>query len=256
LTDEGAAIAFSPDGRTVASIADKRIQLRELSSGQVRRWFDRSDGNNNYRRAIAFAPDGRSLITGEQWGEALIWNVTGFDRPPEPARPSDIESLLVDLTDGQAGRAFSAVWGLVLAGDAALPLLEQRLKLPPPGPVEPDRLKRLIANLDAADFRTREQATQELEGLGGEAEKALRALLADRPPLEVRIRAEQVLARIVERGGKLPQEMFRLRGVEVLEYLATPAARQVLAELTRHDRDPALKEDARRSLQRLQRKGK
>ena len=114
--------------------------------------------------------------------------------------------MMVALTDGQATPAYGAMWRLVAAGKDVVPPLAERLKQPLPVPIDDARLKKLLADLDSSDFHVRDRVTLELECLGREAEKALRALLADGPPLEVRVRVEQILKRIADRGGKLPHE--------------------------------------------------
>jgi hypothetical protein len=63
-------------------------------------------------------------------------------------------------------------------------------------PVDPRLLDRLIAELDHNRFEVREQAAEALHKLGSPARCALEKLLAGRPPLEVRERAERVLTKI------------------------------------------------------------
>lgn len=245
----GTCLVFSPDGRTVAGYDQKGICLSELGTGQVRLLANlHENGYGAY--VIAFGPSGRTVITGESYGEGLVWNITGIDGAPPALRASDLDGLMLSLTDGQAAPAYSAMWRLVAAGKDAVPRLAERLKQPLPIPIDDARLKKLLAELDSSDFHVRDRVTLELECLGREAEKALGALLKDAPPLEVRVRVEQILKRIADRGGKLPHELFRLRAVEVLENIGSPEAVQALEELA-GKADPQLKQDMQQSLIRM-----
>jgi hypothetical protein len=114
----------------------------------------------------------------------------------------------------------------------------------------PGRLARLIADLDADSFDAREKASEELGKLGQVAEPALRGILEGKPSLEVRRRAEQLLARL---GGNetTPDSLRIIRAVEALELLGTPLARRVLADLARGEAETPLTREANATLKRL-----
>src|SRR5439155_11841358 len=84
-------------------------------------------------------------------------------RPVELAA-GDVDAAWDDLAGTDAPRAYRAVWRLAVAPDQAVPLLKQNLR--PVAPINEKQAGRLIADLDADDFATREKATIELEGLG------------------------------------------------------------------------------------------
>jgi WD40 repeat protein len=86
-----ACLAFSPDGRTQAVAVDltpgtqvgdensqsyqARIHLWDVASRSRRGSFD--GGHQATVRALSFAPDGRTLISGGADGTAVVWEVCG-----------------------------------------------------------------------------------------------------------------------------------------------------------------------------------
>src|SRR5207249_1507202 len=97
---------------------------------------------------------------------------------------------------------------MVAAARSSVTFLAERLR--PKEPVENDRLKRLIAELDSDEFKVRTRASQELEELGELAETALRKALAGTLSPEARQRLENLLHK-VEAGILSPKQLLRLR---------------------------------------------
>jgi WD40 repeat protein len=243
------AIALSPDEKTLAAAGDyNTIHLWELASGKERGRFT---GHRERIRALAFSPNGRLLASGGQDCTALVWDVTG--RCPNgkwssrDVRPGEIERLWTDLGSTDAIRAHRALWALAAARQS-VPFLAERLR--PVPRVEDERLTRLIADLDSAQFQVRSRAKKELEQLGELAEPALRKALAGTLSPEVRRQLKLVL----DQGTSRPlssEQLHLLRAVEVLEQIGTPGARQVLEVLTTGAPGAGLTHEARASLERL-----
>lgn len=77
-------VAFSPDGRTLASSGgnqDTDIALWEMPSGRLRRRL-RVPAKDNYwpwTNAMVFSPDGKKLLTADVRGTLHLWNVAAGD---------------------------------------------------------------------------------------------------------------------------------------------------------------------------------
>jgi hypothetical protein len=135
----------------------------------------------------------RYVVTDDIWYGDYGWN-----RPPDFLHPAPItltdkemDVLWVELDGDDAGRVTRTARKLIAAEKYFLPYLKQRLRMPPrpAGGV----VDRLLDDLDSDQFRTRQEATRELERLGLLVEPQLRLMLQTNPNLEVRRRIEQIL---------------------------------------------------------------
>jgi hypothetical protein len=249
----GPRVVFAPDGRTLATVgSDQVVRLWNTDTGSE---LGRLQGHRGAVTSLAFAPDGRTLVTGSADTTALVWDVQAHtlrDRPRvEELKSEALERLWSDLRDEDAGKAYRAVVELA-AADSAVALLQKDLR--PVDAPAPERVARLLKELDDDRFSVREKAMQELAHLGELVEPALRQALADRPAIEVRLRIEQLLEKV---GGRnLSGEPLRAwRAVEVLERIGTPAARHVLKNLGGGAPGARLTQEAKASLERLAKSG-
>jgi len=164
-----------------------------------------------------------------------------------------MKTLWSSLAAPDASRAYQTLWKLVAASDQAVPLLAELVR---PGPaVDPKRVTRLLTDLDDDDFQVRSQAQKELKEMAEAAEPFLRQALKDRPTLEARRRMEDLLGRIEDAfkqtGGVSPKLLRLLRGVEALERIGTPAARQALQKVAERSPDHDVGAEAKAALGRL-----
>ncbi|HVR72003.1 MAG TPA: c-type cytochrome domain-containing protein [Vicinamibacteria bacterium] len=69
------ALAFAPDGKTLAVAGHKEVRLIDLSTGTIARTLL---GASDTVRAVAFSPDGKTLAGGggppARGGETVLWN--------------------------------------------------------------------------------------------------------------------------------------------------------------------------------------
>jgi WD40 repeat protein len=219
-------LAFSPDGRLLAQVADRKVRLWDLHTGKEVVEFD---GHRGPVLALAFAPGGKRLATVSSDTTGLVWDaepaVKKLPALAAPITPDKVEASWADLLRGDGARAYEAV--RALAGDPAkaVPFLAEHVK--PVTPPDPQVVTKLIADLDAEEFDVRESARKKLEGLGELALARMRQALKDSPSAEQR----RALGELVK-GAAAPSpsgERLRLsRALEALEMAATPEAVKVI----------------------------
>ncbi len=240
-------MAASPDGRTLAALFEGGLILAERASGGQRRAFR---GHTGEIVSVRFNRDGRRLISGGVDTTALVWDVTGGRPKRADLSSKELTARWEALAADDAGRAFDALWDLAGA-PGTVPFLRERIK--PIMAPDPERLARLMAELDAEFFEVREAASGELARLGELAEPALVSLLAGQPSAEVRKRAEGLLKNLREPadGRSTGEALRQVRAVEVLEMIGTAEAREQLGLLGKGAPAATLTREAQEALGRL-----
>jgi hypothetical protein len=248
-----AAIVVSPDGRTLyLSYDTSEIVAFEVATGKLRRMFY---GHAGCVRSLAMARDGRRLLSGSDDTFGLLWDTTlaGAAKPrKEPLTGAAADGLWTTLGGDDAPAAFAALADLAAAPDRAVALVRRELKPVPAAPTD-DQLDRTFADLDSERFATREKASRRLEDFGELAVPGVRKRLAEAESAEVRRRAQAFLDRF-DPPKPSPDRLRQLRAVELLEGIATPAARDVLSELAKGAAEAPLSREAAAALERLRRR--
>jgi hypothetical protein len=238
--------------------SDHSIHLWETVSGKERARLQELTATalNTSVKSLAFSADGHRLASGSADSTILLWDVTGRlgngELRPAKLSEKELEDRWADLARNNAARAGRAIWALAAAGPQAVSLLGERLR-PALAKVSPEAVARLIADLDAENFKTRQNARRELAKLGEECEPALRGALAKRPSVELRRSLQELLSQLdEERKGSPSGDVLRgARAVEVLEQIGTPEARQVLKTLATGAPLARLTHEAQATLQRI-----
>jgi hypothetical protein len=161
----------------------------------------------------------------------------------------ELASAWKELCGSDAASAYRATWKLTRAAEQSVPYLREEIrKLPAEAP---NRVATLLKDLGSDDFERRRKAMAALEKLGRAAESDLqKALAGPLPSLELRRSIEQLVEK--SDGPILDPEALRaLRVTAVLERANTDAARQLLADLGKSDRETWLAREARAATARL-----
>jgi len=243
------ALAVSAAARRLATAGAGGAVLLWDDSGKQERRFSAGGAVN----ALAFSPDGKQLATAGADG-VILWNLARDEKPLPPdfkLSAKELESRWADLASNDGGKAYTAMRLLRADPPRSLPFLQKHLTPKDAGP-DPKKVKQLIADLDADEFKKRESAAKELEDLGEAVEPALREALAAKPSLEVTRRLERLLKRLEEQRQTLTAEQQRdVRAVRVLEQVGTPEAKKLLGALSKKASGWWVKREARAALDRL-----
>ena len=248
-------VTFSPDGRSLATGAwDGTIRMWEIASG---RELARFTDDGCFVNHVAFSPDGERLASAMQDGTALVWawKPAGWQAQVKKPTGSEADRLWTDLRSDCGPTAHRAIHTLAAFPETALPLLREKLK--PVATVPPDRLRRLIRELDHEDFDRRDAAQKELASLGFQAEAELRKELANTKSGEVR-RAITVLLEGLPTTLAIrdPATLQSVRGVWVLQRIGTPEARKQLEALAAGAASERLTREAKDALAWLDRRAR
>src|SRR5262249_11100786 len=129
-------VAFSPDGRRIALVDGRGIQVHDLILGKPVATFEAPDIGcemagrvSSTSQPLACAPDGKTLATGHRDGSITLWQI-----PPRPApvriTADERERLWADLASSNAVTGRAAVERLVHDPAAAIELLKGRFAPP------------------------------------------------------------------------------------------------------------------------------
>jgi WD40 repeat protein len=248
-----ARLSIAADGSAlaVAEADETTIRVWDLARRRPRRQIFPHRGRVG---SLALSPDGKLLATTGRNGNALLlWDVATREltrqRPPLELSAREFAGLWADLAEKNYDKSDAAWRKLAAAGDHALPFLREQIRPIAVPPLDRKRVEKLLAELDADRFATREKATQELMRLGETAIVPLERLLEKGSSVEVERRAQTVLKKVSE-PVLTPDRLRALDVLELLEQLRSPKALALLQEIERDALIPQLRREARQALQR------
>jgi WD40 repeat protein len=240
-------LAFSPDGRTLAGASwDGTTRLWEVGTGKPR---SAVMGQGGSVCGVAWSADGRLLTTAN-----LNKTIEVVDRFGATAVPTDnladeqLDQLCEQSIGAESERAYRAQGRLVGESDRAVKAIRRSLKNLRDDKVDSQRIAALIKQLDDDRFDAREEASNQLAGMGEKAASAISEALEQRLSAEVRLR----LNALKSTGGD--ERRFPGRFVETLEFIGTSEAKRLLGEIAKEGSNTALRSEAEASLKRLDKK--
>lgn len=265
IRGQGGTVAFSLDGKTLASVGGHIPYHDSFTDGgsntygagsepdQAVRLWEAATGRMVLKssRAVAtiatFAPDGRTLAWGDSNGSLHLWELTPevpLAKYPKGLEANDLEKLWSDLASEEASVAFQAIWTLSAGQRAATDFLKGRVRQLR---LDEKRLERLVVDLDSNQFSVRETATKELEKLGDDAGPVLQRALESKKLSPEALRRVEALLKAMP--SPHPEVLRDLRAIQVLGKIGTPEARQVLERLVEGSPAARLTQEARRALE-------
>jgi len=150
--------------------------------------------------------------------------------PAPAAEPNQLAALWEDLGSQDWPKAAAAILKLVDRGDAAVAMLTRKLEVKKVA-VDTRRVAKLIKELNADDWRTREKAHKQLAEMGPPIVPLLREALRNKPPTEVRVRLEAIVAELDVRSSTSPAVLRRGRAFAILGRIASARALQAVKAL-------------------------
>lgn len=238
------AVAWADDGWTFAgSVGLKAIVWEAISGKEVLRLEDKG----NYFGSIIYGPDGKVLASAMADGSAIVWDLNPVKRAKEPSG-AQVKEWLTALASDDSSAAYRAGWSLVNWPEAAIPALRENLR---PVTLEtPERIQKLIGDLDSNSQRTQEEAEKELARLGRQTMPGLRK--AEKSVFEeVRKHARRILDGFDSFIVKDPETLRSLRAIWVLERIGNADAKKLLHTMTEGEPRARPTLEAKAALQRL-----
>lgn len=244
---EGVArVAFTADGRNLlAACIDRRVISIEVATWQLRYRFEARLGGGS----LLPLPRGFQVATVANRPERPIdiWDLLNPTQTADHLDADQLRKILPALESTDAAKAWATMQKLVTNPKVTPSLLGESLK--PVPAVDPKVVSDLIQQLDHDDSDIRDRAEESLSRLGGSVQDALRAADQRKPSKEVATRIGRLLDKINDHTT--PERLRGARAIEVLEYLATEEAGQLLRHLEQGAAGAALTEVARTAVRRM-----
>src|SRR5262249_7840353 len=150
----------SPDGRWLAYPSEDCLGLRLIDLTNPRPGTGTATSAGHLARItdMAFTPDGTRLVSICADGTGLVWDVAALTSKLRPKAPDSwkVEPLWEALADTDAEKAGQAIESMVRAPASSVGAIAGRLS--PVQGVDPDPVRKLVAELDSSTYVERDRA--------------------------------------------------------------------------------------------------
>ena len=203
------SVAYSTDGRLLlAAGPDGVVRVAErYGRTLVKKLVGHRGG------VTTLTTGGGRLLTAGTDGSAVVWDISRIEPERPPVRkltPEQVATVWGGLAHEKAADGYQAMRLAIEGGPQVIDLLRERLEKV--AAVDDKRLAKLIADLDADEFETRENATKELETIGVVVVPELRKVLKGSPSAEACQRVEGLLGKLDGPGALGQQQRTAHRG--------------------------------------------
>jgi WD40 repeat protein len=223
-------VGYTPDGRF--AISRSRQGLLQFWSIEIGESVRAINTHQDFWGFILF-PDGKRAATFSQGNTYLIRPFPNFEKVNAPSKhglsENDIAALWRRLT-GAPPDAYQASAVLVSGGDSVVEFVKRHWQMPA---MDEARARTLIDELASDRGETRSQAAAALELIGPRTLPLLReARRGAAESSEAAKLLETLMLRVSSPTISDPEELRRVRAVDVLERIGTTPARELLTKIS------------------------
>jgi WD40 repeat protein len=243
-------VAYSPDGKALATDDAHSITLWEVATGKKRGKLGAGYTASGNVNALAFSPDGKFITAGYDDGTALVWDVH-YQKSFAELTAKTMESMWKTLAEPEAAEAFQCICRFRASPEKSIAFLDKELQQLIKADVA--HIDALIRQLDDDRFAIREKATKELIRIGSLARPAVERA-SQSTSQEVSMRAKRILEAI-DKGVpavSFPDDLRSSRALEILEAIGDDAAKKLLRSIRDSQLDTPLTKEAKAALGRLE----
>jgi hypothetical protein len=238
--------AWTPDGTAIVRVGQPPLTAVDVATGKPVREFRVRAWLGLLQEAT---PDGKYSVFLSNQAVYLF----PMPAPKKPAPPkaeltaAELDALWADASSENKIRQAQIRRALTAAPGSAVPYLAKRVPVATAADV--DRVRKLIAELDADAPDARKSAQDRLAAVAQRFEDVLRAELPTAPAGEIKNRLTFLLGDLAAKP--LPDDLKAdLRAIELLKMLNTPAATKHLTALAAGVPQARVTKDAKKALER------
>jgi RNA polymerase sigma factor (sigma-70 family) len=247
------ALAFGPWPNLLTVATDKGVHILDTRTGKE---VVHLNGGQGAVYSLAYSLDQGLLATGGADTTVLLWDTIPILARTTVAEQNDLPKdqalLWNDLGSADALRGVTALRAFRAEGEKSVALLQERF-LTPDKPFGSDAQRRLIVQLEHADYKVRASAFAEVKKNPRVAEPVLREAYRNTTDEIFRLRLRTFLNELESEDliVALNERLRERRVVFLLEMMASPEARKLLTTLAHEAKSEHLRSAASAALERM-----